>query len=177
MTYKLDKVLISKEEIARKVAELGEALSQEYAGKELVVVCVLKGAVIFFSDLVRHIASDVTVTPDLIGISSYGSSTVSSGIVKINKDMDVDIRGKNVLIVEDIVDTGLTLSYLVKLLQEREPCSVKTCVLLDKPERRKVEVSVDYRGFEIPDEFVVGYGLDYDGRWRNLPQIFIVRQG
>jgi len=174
MTYRVGEVLLSKEKIAERVASLGKKLSQDYAGQELVVVGVLKGAVLFLSDLVRQVDREVHLHFDFISVSSYGDSTVSSGIVKINKDLDLDIRGKHVLIVEDIIDTGLTLSYLIKLLEEREPLSVKTCVLLDKPERRKVPVPVDYRGFEIPDEFVVGYGLDYAGRWRNLDEVFVL---
>ncbi len=174
MAYKVGKVLLSKEEISRRVAALGEEISRDYAGQELVVVGVLKGAVLFLADLVRKVDPEVLLHFDFISVSSYGSSTVSSGIVKINKDLDIDIKGKHVLIVEDIIDTGLTLSYLIKLFEEREPLSVKTCVLLDKPERRKAEVSVDYRGFEIPDEFVVGYGLDYAERWRNLEEVFVL---
>ncbi|HOO62772.1 MAG TPA: hypoxanthine phosphoribosyltransferase [Synergistaceae bacterium] len=174
MAYTVGKVLISKEEIVRRIASLGEQISQDYAGQELVVVGVLKGAVLFLSDLVRQVNREVFLHFDFISVSSYGSSTVSSGIVKINKDLDLDIKGKHVLIVEDIIDTGLTLSYIIKLFEERKPLSVKTCVLLDKPERRKVPVSVDYRGFEIPDEFVVGYGLDYAERWRNLEEVFVL---
>ena len=174
MAYEVGKVLLSKEEISRRVAALGEEISRDYTGQELVVVGVLKGAVLFLADLVRKVDSKVLLHFDFISVSSYGSSTVSSGIVKINKDLDIDIKGKHVLIVEDIIDTGLTLSYLIKLFEEREPLSVKTCVLLDKPERRKAEVCVDYRGFEIPDEFVVGYGLDYAERWRNLEEVFVL---
>ena len=170
----LSKVLIDEKEIRKRVEELGKGISADYAGKDLVVIGILKGAVGFLSDLVRCIDRDVGVTLDFMAVSSYGDSTNTSGIVRIIKDLDCSIRGKHVLIVEDIVDTGLTLSYLVKMMLEREPESVRVCALLDKVERRKVEVAVQYTGFVIPDYFVVGYGLDYSGRWRNLPSVHVV---
>ena len=170
----LSEVLIDEKEIRKRVEELGKGISADYAGKDLVVIGILKGAVGFLSDLVRCIDRDVGVTLDFMAVSSYGDSTNTSGIVRIIKDLDCSIRGKHVLIVEDIVDTGLTLSYLVKMMLEREPESVRVCALLDKVERRKVEVAVQYTGFVIPDYFVVGYGLDYSGRWRNLPSVHVV---
>ena len=170
----LSEVLIDEKEIRKRVEELGKGISADYAGKDLVVIGILKGAVVFLSDLVRCIDRDVGVTLDFMAVSSYGDSTNTSGIVRIIKDLDCSIRGKHVLIVEDIVDTGLTLSYLVKMMLEREPESVRVCALLDKVERRKVEVAVQYTGFVLPDYFVVGYGLDYSGRWRNLPSVHVV---
>jgi hypoxanthine phosphoribosyltransferase len=170
----LSDVFIDEKEIRKRVEELGKAISADYAGKDLMVIGILKGAVVFLSDLVRCIDRDVGVTLDFMAVSSYGDSTNTSGIVRIIKDLDCSIRGKHVLIVEDIVDTGLTLSYLVKMMLEREPESVRVCALLDKVDRRKVEVAVQYTGFVIPDYFVVGYGLDYSGRWRNLPSVHVV---
>ena len=170
----LSEVLIDEKEIRKRVEELGKEISADYSGKDLVVIGILKGAVVFLSDLVRCIDRDVGVTLDFMAVSSYGDSTNTSGIVRIIKDLDCSIRGKHVLIVEDIVDTGLTLSYLVKMMLEREPESVRVCALLDKVDRRKVEVAVQYTGFVIPDYFVVGYGLDYSGRWRNLPSVHVV---
>lgn len=170
----LSDVFIDEKEIRKRVEELGKAISADYAGKDLMVIGILKGAVVFLSDLVRCIDRDVGVTLDFMAVSSYGDSTNTSGIVRIIKDLDCSIRGKHVLIVEDIVDTGLTLSYLVKMMLEREPESVRVCALLDKVDRRKVEVAVQYTGFVIPDYFVVGYGLDYSGRWRNLPSVHFV---
>ncbi len=170
----LSEVLIDEKEIRKRVEELGKEISADYSGKDLVVIGILKGAVVFLSDLVRCIDRDVGVTLDFMAVSSYGDSTNTSGIVRIIKDLDCSIRGKHVLIVEDIVDTGLTLSYLVKMMLEREPESVRVCALLDKVDRRKVEVAVRYTGFVIPDYFVVGYGLDYSGRWRNLPSVHVV---
>jgi hypoxanthine phosphoribosyltransferase len=175
MSYELSEILISEEEIKKRVMELGRQISKDYAGKELIIVGVLKGAVIFLSDLVRNIDSSVKVKIDFLAVSSYGASTKTSGIVRIIKDIDTDIKGCEVLIVEDIMDTGLTLSYLSRIMMEREPRGLKICVLLDKPERHQSEVNIDYCGFTIPDEFVVGYGLDYAGLWRNLPSIYVVR--
>ncbi|MDD4364217.1 MAG: hypoxanthine phosphoribosyltransferase [Synergistales bacterium] len=175
MNYRLSDVLIDEGRLRRRVKEIAEEVSREYQGKELIVVGVLKGAVLFLSDLIRELDVGVCVKIDFMAVSSYGTSTKSSGVVRIVKDLDTDIKGKDVLLVEDIVDSGLTLAYLVKLLRERDPKSLKTCVLLDKPDRRQVQVPVDYRGFSIPDEFVVGYGLDYAGLWRNLPAIFVLR--
>ena len=176
MEYQISTILLSEEELAVRVREIGEKIGRDYAGKELVVIGILKGAIIFLSDLVRAGPSDVNITLDFMAVSSYGDSTKTSGIVRIVKDLDSSIKDKDVLLVEDIVDTGLTLSYLVKMMEERQPKSVRVCALLDKEERRKVHVNVDYRGFSIPDEFVVGYGLDYGGRWRHLPAIYTVEQ-
>jgi len=176
MEYQISAILLSQEELAARVREIGETIGRDYAGKELVVIGILKGAVIFLSDLVRAVPADVNITLDFMAVSSYGDSTKTSGIVRIVKDLDGSIKDKDVLLVEDIVDTGLTLSYLVKMMRERQPKSVRVCALLDKEERRKVHVDVDYRGFPIPDEFVVGYGLDYGGRWRHLPAIYTIEQ-
>jgi hypoxanthine phosphoribosyltransferase len=174
--YEIGDVLLSEETIRARVRELGQSIAQDYRGRELIVVGVLKGAVVFLSDLVRAVPyQDVRVKLDFIAVSSYGASTRSSGIVKIQKDLDTDLEGREVLLVEDIVDSGLTLSYLARLLENRGPKSLRLCSLLDKPERRQAEVRIDYRGFSIPDEFVVGYGLDYAGLWRNLPEIRTVR--
>jgi len=175
VSYELSEVLLSEETIKKRVRELGQQISQDYSGKELIAIGVLKGAVIFLSDLVRNIDSSVKVKIDFLAVSSYGASTRTSGIVRIVKDIDTDIKGCEVLIVEDIMDTGLTLSYLSRLMMERQPRGLKICVLLDKPERHQTEVMIDYCGFTIPDEFVVGYGLDYAGLWRNLPSIHVVR--
>lgn len=174
MDYAVSGVLIPSDQIADRVRVLGEQIGRDYAGQDLMMVGILKGAVIFMSDLVRCIPSNVRVTMDFMAVSSYGDSTKTSGIVRIVKDLDSSIKGKNVLLVEDIVDTGLTLSYLIRLMREREPKSLRVCSLLDKEERRTVEVPVEYRGFRIPDTFVVGYGLDYSGLWRNYPEIHTV---
>lgn len=170
------KVLLSEEEIKKRVQELGEAISQDYKGEELVLVCVLKGAVVFYTDLIRAIGSDVDVLLDFISCSSYGNGTVSSGEVRIMKDLDRSVEGKHVLVVEDIVDTGTTLHYLLDNLKARQAKSVKLATLLNKPERRKVEVHVDYNGFTVPDYFVIGYGLDYAERYRQLPYIGILKE-
>lgn len=176
MNYRLSGELITRDEIQKRVAELGEKIGRDYEGKDLVVVGILKGAIIFMADLVRHIPPTVNATLDFMAVSSYGDSTKTNGIVRIVKDLDGSVKDKNVLVVEDIVDTGLTLSYLIKLMHERQPESVRVCALLDKEERRKVHVDVAYRGFPIPDKFVVGYGLDYAGKWRNLPAVHYVEQ-
>ncbi|MCE5200941.1 MAG: hypoxanthine phosphoribosyltransferase [Synergistaceae bacterium] len=173
MGYKIGEILISEKELHDKVAELGDRIRRDYAGKELTCVCVLKGAVVFLADLVRHIGPEVDVRIDFLAISSYGASTKSSGIVQIQKDLSSDINGKHVLIVEDILDTGLSLSYIRTLMKERRPESLAVCVLLDKPERRRQPVDAEYIGFSIPDEFVVGYGLDYAGKFRHLPAVHI----
>lgn len=173
MGYKIGDVLITAEDLRNKVRDLGKRISSDYRGKELIAVCVLKGAVIFLADLIREIDKGVDVKIDFLAISSYGASTKSSGVVQIQKDLNLDIQGKDVLIVEDILDTGLSLSYIKKLLEERAPSSLEICVLLDKPDRRKQPVDVKYTGFSIPDEFAVGYGLDYDSRFRNLPAVHI----
>ena len=171
--YKLNGVMYSAEEIKSKVKELAKQIEKDYAGEELLVVGILKGASVFCADLIREI--DLDVRMDFMVVSSYGSSTESSGTVKIIKDLDVDIENKNVLIVEDIIDSGLTLSSLVAALKTRRPKSLKLCTLLDKPERRVKDVKVDYVGFNIPDEFVVGYGLDYDEKYRNLPYVGVLK--
>lgn len=170
------KVLLSEAEIKKRVQELGEAISQDYKGEELVLVCVLKGAVVFYTDLIRAIGNDVDVSLDFISCSSYGNGTVSSGEVRIMKDLDRSVEGKHVLVVEDIVDTGTTLHYLLDNLKARQAKSVKLATLLNKPERRKVDVHVDYNGFTVPDYFVIGYGLDYAERYRHLPYIGILKE-
>ena len=166
------KVLISAEDIAKRVKELGEEISKEYGDKDLVVVGILKGAVVFMSDLIREIVVPLEV--DFMATSSYGPSTKTSGVVQLLKDLDTAIEGRDILIVEDIIDTGLTLSYLSQLLLSRKPTSIKTAVLLDKPDRRQTEFVPDYVGFSIPDEFVIGYGLDYNHKFRELPYIGVV---
>jgi hypoxanthine phosphoribosyltransferase len=160
-------VLVSAEEVQRRVAELGEQISRDYAGRSLLLIGVLKGAVFFLSDLMRFI--EVPVEVDFMAVASYGSATDSSGVVRILKDLDASIEGRDVLIVEDIVDSGLTLQYLMRNLGSRNPSTLEVCALLTKPERRKVDLPTRYVGFEIPNRFVVGYGLDYDERHRNLP--------
>ncbi len=165
------KVLIDEGAIARRVTELAEEISAAYEGKKLLLVCVLKGAVIFASDLMRRLKIPVEI--DFIAVSSYGTDTVSSGVVRILKDLDSSIKDKDVLIVEDIVDTGLTLKYLCKNLLSRQPHSLKVVTLLDKPARRLVEYVPDYCGFEIPDHFVIGYGLDFNEDYRQLPGVCI----
>ena len=170
MYQDLDNILVSREEIARKVRELGQKITADYAGKEPVLICILKGASIFFADLIREI--DLPVTTDFMAISSYGSATKTSGVVRVLKDLDKDILDKDVIIVEDIVDTGVTLNYLRKILLQRGAASLKIAALLDKTARRTVpDLKVDYVCFDIPDAFVVGYGLDYDQKYRNLPDI------
>lgn len=168
------KVLITREELAAKVKELGQRISKDYEGKELLLVGVLKGGFMFLADLVREITIDVNI--DFISCSSYGNSTVSSGIVRILKDIDYDITGKHVLLVEDLIDTGLTLTYLKDLFMAKHCASVKICTILDKPSRRKVDLQVDYQGIIIPDKFVVGYGLDYAEKYRNLPEVYVVEE-
>lgn len=166
-------VLISPEEIQRRIKELGAQITKDYCGDELIVVCILKGAFLFTADLCRNI--DLQQKMDFMAVSSYGDSTRSSGIVKIEKDLSESIEGKNILIVEDIIDSGLTLSYIVKILTERKPKSIKICVLCNKPSNQQQHVKVDYCGFKLEDEFVVGYGLDFRGYLRDLPYIGIVK--
>ncbi len=168
----VSKVLISPEHIQKRVAELGASLSDDYRGKDVLLICVLKGAVIFLSDLMRHL--DLSVEIDFMAVSSYGASTESSGVVRILKDLEYSIEGRHCLIVEDIIDTGLTLKYLEENLRSRQPASLKIVTLLDKPKRRKVKIEPDYCGFTIPDEFVVGYGLDYNEKFRELPGISVL---
>lgn len=165
-------ILLTKREIDNKVAELGRSISQDYAGKDVVVACVLRGAFVFCADLVRQL--DLKLSIEFLEASSYGQSSNTSGNVQIRRDLGEDISGKHVLLVEDIVDTGLTLSRLRDMLLVRRPASLKICTLLDKPSRREVDIPVDYLGFSIPDEFVVGYGLDYAGCYRNLPDICVL---
>jgi hypoxanthine phosphoribosyltransferase len=171
----LGEVLVGAEDLQRRVAELGREISDDYRdrpGRPLLLVGVLKGAVFFLSDLMRYI--DVPVEVDFMAVASYGSATDSSGVVRILKDLDAAIDGRDVLIVEDIVDSGLTLQYLMRNLGSREPASLEVCALLTKPERRKVDLPTRYVGFEIPNRFVVGYGLDYDERHRNLPFVAVL---
>lgn len=165
-------VLLTEEEIAVRIRELGKQITEDYEGKDIVAIGILKGSVLFMSDVVRRI--DVPVEIDFMEVSSYGSGTTSSGVVRILKDLNVKIEGKHILIIEDIIDTGYTLSYLLENFKTRQPRSIKICTLLDKPDRRKADVSADYTGFVIPDEFVIGYGLDYDQRYRNLPYIGVL---
>ena len=166
------RVLLSEEEVDTKIKQIGEQISKDYAGKEVHLVCVLKGGSFFMCELAKRIT--VPVSLDFMSVSSYGSETKSSGVVKIVKDLDEHLKDKHVIVVEDIVDSGRTLSYLLEMLKDRGPADVRLCTLLDKPDRRVVDVKVDYTGFQIPDEFVVGYGLDYDQKYRNLPYIGIV---
>ena len=169
MGHRLGRILITQEEIAGRVRDLGRSLSRDYAGKDPLLVGVLKGAVVFMADLVR--AADIPLAVDFIAVGSYGGTTRSSGVVKITGDLSVSIEDRHVVIVEDIIDTGRTISYLKRNLQTRRPASLKVMALLDKIERREVEVELDYVGFTIPNQFVVGYGLDYRGLYRNLPRI------
>ncbi len=170
----VERVLVSKEQLDRQVEELGARISKDYQGQELVIIGVLKGGFIFLADLARKIT--IPVDLDFMSVSSYGNSSKSSGVVKIIKDVDTNITGKHVLIVEDIIDTGLTLNHLVELLKTRGPLSVKVCAALDKPSRRKVNLKVDYKGIEIPDEFVIGYGLDYAGKYRNIAEVCVLKR-
>jgi len=166
-------VLISSEEIEEKVREIGARITEDYRGEKLLLVGILRGAVVVMSDLMRNI--DLPCELDFMDISSYGTGTSSSGVVRILKDLEEDITDRHVLIVEDIIDTGLTLSYLVRSLLARNPASLEICALLSKPSRRRADLDVRYLGFEVPDEFVVGYGLDYAGAYRNLPDICILK--
>jgi hypoxanthine phosphoribosyltransferase len=174
--YVLDYIMLDKDAIREKVSELASSIRLEYEGREVVMTGVLKGAAIFMADLVRCVGPSVDVKMDFIAVSSYGNSSTSSGIVKLVKDMDTYAGGKNLILVEDIMDTGLTLAYLSEMFAARNPESFRTCVLLEKPARKKVEIAIDYKGFAIDDEFVVGYGLDYAGKWRHLPDIWRVAE-
>ncbi len=165
--------LISEADVDAKIRQLGRQISEDYAGESVFLLCILKGGVFFTTELAKRIT--IPVSLDFMSVSSYGAQTESSGVVRIVKDLDTSIEGKNVLVVEDIIDTGRTLSYLLDNLKQRNPRSLKLCALLDKPERRVAEVAVDYMGFQIPDEFVVGYGMDYDQKYRNLPYIGVVK--
>lgn len=174
MMQAIEKVLISEETLQEKVAELAKQISEDYAGKDLLLVSVLKGGFVFAADLFRSLSIPASV--DFMAVSSYGASSKSSGVVKILKDLDRPVEGKDVLIVEDILDSGVTLNYLKDLLLHRGVKSLKICTILNKPDRRKADIAADYVGFDIPDEFVVGYGLDYDEKYRNLPFVGILKR-
>jgi hypoxanthine phosphoribosyltransferase len=165
-------ILIDQERLSERIAQLGDEISNDYAGRELLLIGVLKGAVFFMADLMRRIRVPTEV--DFMAISSYGASTDSSGVVRILKDLDINIEGRDVLVVEDIIDSGLTLSYLMRNLEAREPASLEVCALLTKPGRREIDVPVRYVGFEIPNRFVIGYGLDFAERYRNLPYVAVL---
>ncbi|HUS15208.1 MAG TPA: hypoxanthine phosphoribosyltransferase [Chloroflexia bacterium] len=169
----IEKILISDAQIQAKVAEMGARITADYAGEDLLLVGVLKGALMFMVDLARAI--DLPVELDFMAISSYGAATETSGVVRIMKDLETSIAGRHVLIVEDIIDSGLTLNYIVDHLRNRGPASIKICSLLSKPARRRVDVAIDYYGFDIPDEFVVGYGLDYRQQYRNVPYVGVLK--
>ena len=168
-------VLIDRDRLQRRIAELGEEISADYAGRDLLLVGVLKGAVFFMADLMRGLTIPCEI--DFMAISSYGDSTDSSGVVRILKDLDINIEGRDVLVVEDIIDSGLTLSYLMRNLESREPASLEVCALMTKPARREIDVPVRYVGFEIPNRFVIGYGLDFAERYRNLPYVGVLDPG
>ena len=165
-------VLLSEDEVDKKIQEIGDKISKDYAGKSVHLVCVLKGGSFFMCELAKRISIPVSI--DFMSVSSYGGDTKSGGIVKIVKDLDESLAGKDVIVVEDIIDSGRTLSYLMEMLKDRKPASLKLCTLLDKPERRVVDVNIDYTAFQVPDKFIVGYGLDYDQHYRNLPYIGVV---
>ena len=171
-TYDLSEILITKEQLDKRVAELGAKITEDYKGEDVLLIGILKGSVPFMADLMRQIDLDVAI--DFMSVSSYGGATKTSGVVRILKDLDSDIKGKNVIIVEDIIDSGLTLSYLKDYLLKRSPASLRICTLLDKPARRKVDLRGDYVGFEVEDKFIVGYGLDIDQKYRNLPYIGVI---
>ena len=171
----IGEILVQPDDLKQKVRDLGAQISVDYGERDLLLVCVLKGAVFFLADLMRHI--DIPCEVDFMAVSSYGSETDSSGVVRILKDLDRPIAGRDVLIVEDIVDSGLTLQYLMRNLGAREPASLEVCALLTKPDRRKVELPTRYVGFEIPDKFVIGYGLDHAERYRNLPYVAALTEG
>lgn len=167
-------VLLTQEQVEARIKEMGEEISRDYAGQSLHTICILKGGSLFMTQLTKNIDPAIPLSMDFMAVSSYGNEAQSGGVVRIIKDLDEAITGKNVIVVEDIIDTGWTLSYLMELLRERRPASLKLCTLLDKPDRREVEVKVDYVGFKIPDYFVVGYGLDYAQKHRTLPYIGVV---
>ena len=170
----IQEILVTEQQLQQKVQELGAAISRDYAGKDLLLVAILKGSVVFMADLMRAVTIPCNI--DFMVVSSYGKGTNTSGLVKIVKDLDQDLNGKHVLIVEDILDTGVTLSNLVPMLKMRNPASVKICTILDKPSRRKADIEADYRGYQIPDEFAVGYGLDYAENYRNLPYVGVLKR-
>lgn len=173
MRVKNISVYLTEEQISERVKKMGEQISRDYGDEPVYLICILKGSMFFTCELAKRITSPVEI--DFMSVSSYGAGTSSSGVVKIGKDLDTTIEGKNVLVIEDIIDSGRTLSYLLDVLKRRNPNSVKLCTLLDKPDRRVVDVDVEYTGFTIPDEFVVGYGLDYDEKYRNLPYIGVLK--
>lgn len=173
-TKDVEKILITEAELAKRTKELGKKISEDYAGKKILALGILKGSVVFLSDLIRNIDPEVSI--DFMTVSSYGNSSQSSGELKIKKDLDTDISGKDVLIVEDIIDSGVTLSKLKEVLLKRNPASLKICTLLNKPERRTVSVDVDYIGFDIPNEFIIGYGLDYAEKYRDLPFVGVLKR-
>lgn len=170
----IQEILVTEQQLQQKVQELGAAISRDYAGKDLLLVAILKGSVVFMADLMRAVTIPCNI--DFMVVSSYGKGTNTSGLVKIVKDLDQDLNGKHVLIVEDILDTGVTLSNLVPMLKMRNPASVKICTILDKPSRRKADIEADYCGYQIPDEFAVGYGLDYAENYRNLPYVGVLKR-
>lgn len=173
MIEDIEEIILSENEIKERIEELGLQIEEDYKDKPLVIIGILKGSILFTSDLVRKI--NLPLTLDFMAVSSYGNTTQSTGVVKIIKDLDKNIEGKHILIVEDIIDSGLTLKYLKEILSARGPASIKICTLLDKPSRRKEYVNVDYVGFEVPNAFIVGYGIDYAERYRNLPYIGILK--
>lgn len=173
MINDVERVLLSEKQLAERIWEMGREITADYAGKEILMIGVLRGAVLFMADLARAIKVPVAI--DFMAVSSYGAGTSSSGVVRILKDLDENVEGKHVLVVEDIIDSGLTLNYLIDNLKSRQPASIKICTLLNKPERRKVDVDIAYNGFTIPDHFVVGYGLDYAEKYRNLPFIGVLK--
>ncbi|MBP1924214.1 hypoxanthine phosphoribosyltransferase [Sedimentibacter acidaminivorans] len=174
MNNDIKKILIDEDSLQAKVKELGAKIAEDYKGKDLLLICVLKGAVVFVSDLMKRI--DLPLEIDFMAVSSYGCDTKSSGVVRILKDLDKGIEGKHILIVEDIIDSGLTLSYLIENLKARGPESVEICTILDKPDRRTANINIKYTGFQVPDEFVVGYGLDYAEKYRNLPYVAVLKE-
>ena len=167
-------VLIPEEEVVKRIAEIGAQISSDFAGKKVHLICILKGSIFFTCELAKHITVPVTI--DFMRVASYGDGTTSSGIVRLSKDLDDSIEGKNVIVIEDIIDTGRTLTYLMGLLKQRKPADIRLCTLLSKPARRVVEIEADYTGFEIPDRFVIGFGLDYAEKYRNLPYIGVVEE-
>lgn len=168
----ISKVLLTKEQIEKRTAELAKQINEDYKGKELLIVCILRGAVIFMADLFKQLTMNVEI--DFLAVSSYGAGTTSSGEVKVVKDLAAPLENREVLVIEDIIDTGITLSYILEMLLQRKPKSLRLCSLLDKPSRRVIDLKGDYVGFEIPNEFVVGYGLDYNEKYRNLPDICVL---
>lgn len=173
MDRDIDHILVSEEQLKTRVAELGTQISKDYAGKNLLLVSILKGSVVFMADLMRAVTVPCEI--DFMSVSSYGHGVKTSGVVKIVKDLDIDLKNRDLLIVEDILDSGMTLNYIKNMLEQRGTRSIKICTLLDKPERRQVDLQADYSGFSVPDEFVVGYGLDFAERYRNLPYVGVLK--